>query len=130
MKELDFTLELNSDNLSDQVELSMFTEAETRLKELAEGHSDLRGAAINVRRPAKTETNFIYEVTVVVYARPKQIAATEKDGDPMLALKEALDAVEKQIRKKRAKLRKQWEKPGNDPVSQEVIETLASEDLE
>lgn len=130
MTELDFTMELNSDGLSNQVENALFVEADSRLRELAEGHSDLRGAAVNIRRPAKAETNYIYEVTVAVYARPTQIAATQKDGDPYVALQEALDAVERQIREKRAKLRKRWEQPGNDPVSKEIMETITAENSE
>lgn len=124
MEELDFTIEFNSQGLSDQVEAEMFAEADSRLRELAGDHNDLTGAAINVRRPAKTETSFIYEVTVVVYARPKNIAATEKETDPIIALKNSLNALERQVRKKREKLRDRWKQPGNDPISQEVIELL------
>jgi ribosome-associated translation inhibitor RaiA len=127
MKELDFAIELNSESLSDRVENELFIESEDRLLELASGHDDLTGAAINVRRPAKAETAYIYEVTVAVYARPNQIAATEKDGDPMVALKHALSAVERQVREKRAKLGKRWERPGNDPVTQEVIAVEAAQ---
>jgi ribosome-associated translation inhibitor RaiA len=127
MTELDFTIEFNSESLSDQVEAELFLEADTRLRQLTEGHSDLRGAAVNVRRPAKTETSFIYEVTVVVYARPSQIAASQKDADPLVALKGSLDAVERQVREKREKYNKKWERPGNDPVTQEVIDVLTAD---
>lgn len=127
---LDFTIEFNSESLSDRVEMEMFTEADRRLRELAEGHDDLRGAAVNVRRPAKTETSYIYEVTVAAYARPEQIAATDKNSDPILALKHALSAIERQVREKRDKLKKRWEQPGNDPVAQEVIDVEAAENLE
>jgi ribosome-associated translation inhibitor RaiA len=130
MTELDFTIEFNSESLSEQVEAELFLEADTRLRQLTEGHSDLRGAAVNVRRPAKTETSFIYEVTVVVYARPSQIAASQKNTDPLTALKESLDAIERQVREKREKLNKNWERPGNDPVTQEIIDVLASEEAE
>jgi hypothetical protein len=54
MNELDFTLELNSEHLNKNMEYQLFTEAETRLKNLAEGHTDLTGAAINIRQPAGT----------------------------------------------------------------------------
>jgi ribosome-associated translation inhibitor RaiA len=130
MEELDFTIEFNSQGLNDQVEAAMFAEADSRLRELAGGHDDLTGAAINVRRPAKTETSFIYEVTAVVYARPKHIAATEKEADPIIALKNSLNAVERQVRKKREKLRDRWEQPGNDPISQDVIDVLTGEEPE
>lgn len=130
MEELDFTIEFNSQGLSDQLEAEMFAEADSRLRELAGDHNDLTGAAINVRRPAKTETSFIYEVTVVVYARPKHIAATEKEDDPVIALKNSLNAVERQVRKKREKLRDRWEQPGSDPITQDVIDVLAGEESE
>lgn len=130
MEELDFTIEFNSQGLSDRVEAEMFAEADSRLRELAGEHNDLRGAAINVRQPAQAETSFIYEVTVVVYARPEHIAATEKEGDPVIALRNSLNAVERQVRKKREKLRDRWEQPGNDPVSQEVLDVLSEEEAE
>jgi ribosome-associated translation inhibitor RaiA len=130
MEELDFTIEFNSQGLSDQLEDQMFAEADSRLRELAGDHNDMTGAAINVRRPAKTETSFIYEVTVVVYARPKHIAATEKEDDPVIALKNSLNAVERQVRKKREKLREHWEQPGSDPITQDVIDVLTGEESE
>jgi ribosome-associated translation inhibitor RaiA len=130
MTELDFTIEFDGENLSERLEGELFLEADRRLRQLAADHNDLRGAAVNVRRPAKTETSFIYEVTVVVYARPSHIAASEKDADPLLALKGALSAVERQVREKRDKLAKRWERPGNDPVTQEVIDILTAEETE
>lgn len=128
MSELDFTIEFNGEGLSEAVESSMFDEADLRLRELADDHDDLTGAAINIRQPAHANTPYLYEATVVVYARPKNIASTEKDADPVIALKEALNAVERQVRKKREKLSKHWERPGNDPVAVEVEEIIASED--
>lgn len=130
MSELDFTIEFNSEGLSKQVEDAMFSEADQRLRDLAGDHDDLRGAAINVRRPAKAETSFIFEVTTAVYARPEQIAATQKDSDPVLALKDALTAVERQVREKREKLGERWKRPGNDPVALEIIETIAGEETQ
>lgn len=130
MDELDFTLEFNSQDLNDPLEAEMFAEADSRLRKLAAGQNDMTGAAINVRRPAKAETSYIYEVTTVVYARPNQIAATEKDSDPITALKGSLKAVERQVREKRKKLRDRWEQPGNDPVSVEIEEIVAAEDEE
>ena len=86
VQELDFTIELNAEGLSDRLESEMFAEADSRLRELAGDHDDLTGAAINIRRPAKTETSFLYEVTVVVYSRLEEIVATTKEADPRLAL--------------------------------------------
>lgn len=130
MNELDFTLELNSETLSQESEYALYTKAEDQLKQLAAGHTDMRGAAINVRQPAHAETPPWYEVTAVVYGRPDNIAATKKDSDPFLALKGALDAVERQIRQRREKLKKQWQQPGNQPIEQEMTELLAAESMD
>lgn len=127
MKELDFTLELNAEGLSDRLEAEMFAEADSRLRELASGHSDLTGAAINIRQPAKAETAFLHEVTVVVYSRPEHIAATKKEADPIIALNDSLSAVEQQVREKREVLRDHWKQPGNDPVATEIQEIQAAE---
>jgi len=128
MNELDFTIEFDSENLTETTEAELFTEADRRLRNLAEGHTDLTGAAINMRQPAKSQTAYLHEATVVVYCRPENIAATEKKDNPMPALKGALSAVERQVREKRAKLKKHWERPGNHPIEQEVAELLAAGD--
>lgn len=128
MNELEFTLELNSEDLPKVTEYKLFTEAEERLKSLAANHTDMTGAAINVRRPASGETSFLYEVTVVIYSRPNHIAATEKDASPEQALKGALDAAERQIRERRDKLKQRWKQPGNLPAEQEIGEVYVAED--
>lgn len=127
MKELDFTLELNAEGLSDRLEAELFAEADSRLRELASDHSDLTGAAINIRQPAKTETAFLHEVTVVVYSRPEHIAATAKEADPIIALNDSLSAVERQVRERREKLRDKWKQPGNEPVLTEIQDVEAAE---
>jgi ribosome-associated translation inhibitor RaiA len=126
MAELDFTLEFNSDVTNGTLENELFVEADRRLRELAEGHDDLIGAAINIRTPAQAETPPLYEATVVAYVRPENLAATEKSPDVYAALKGALDAVERQIRQKREKLGKRWEQPAGHPVIREMIEVEAA----
>lgn len=128
MTELDFTIEFNGEGLGDDLEAALFAEADSRLRELAKDHDDMVGAAVTVRRPAHGETSYLYEVTVVAYIRPEHMAATKKDSDPAAALNEALDAIERQVRKKRAKLRQRWERPGNDPVITEIAEVAAAEE--
>lgn len=127
MNELDFTLELNSDNLTKETEYALFTEADTRLKALSGGHTDLTGAAITIRQPAHGETPILYEVTVVVYSRPNHIAATQKEADVYQAFNGALNAAERQIRERREKLKKTWEQPGNHPIEQEIAEVMIAE---
>lgn len=127
--ELDFTLELNSEGLSQDEEGFLYAEADSRLRALAEGHSDLIGAAVSLKNPASGKTTPFYEATVVAYVRPTNIAATEKKENPMMALKGALKGVERQIRQKRSRLKKRWERPGNDPVSREVEELDSAETI-
>lgn len=126
MTELDFTIEFNGQGLNDLEEAEMFKQADSFLRELADGHTDMTGAAINVRQPSVAETP-IFEVTVVVYTRPEHIAATKKDAKPILALNDSLSAVERQVRKMRKKLRDRWQQPGNDPVATEIEEIMAAD---
>jgi ribosome-associated translation inhibitor RaiA len=126
MNELEFTIEFNSP-LDNSAEVPLLDEAAERLRDLAKGHTDVTGAAINIRRPAKGKSGYLYEATVAVYVRPEQVSATEKNEDPLIALKGALTAAERQIRKRRDKLRKHWELPGNHPVEQEMMELLMAE---
>ena len=130
VNELDFTLELTSEHLNKDQELELFTTAEDRLLDLADGHTDMTGAAIMLRAPAHGETTPIHTANVVVYARPEHVNATEKAGDPFIALDNALDAVERQIRERREKLKKRWEQPGNLPIEQEIMEINLAEESE
>lgn len=130
MQELDFTLELNSEHLPQELEYNLFAEAETQLKELAKDHSDMTGAAISVKQVKSSETGPFHEVTVTVYSRPEHIAATEQGADPHLVLGDALGAVERQIRQRREKLKKRWQRPGNLPTEQDIQKILAAESAE
>jgi ribosome-associated translation inhibitor RaiA len=127
MTELDFTLEFNSP-LRPENEAELFAKADTQLRQLTEGHQDMIGAAINIREPAKGESGYLYEATVVVYSRPDHVAATKKSEDVVVALKGALDGVERQIRERRDKLKKHWEQPGQGPVAQEIEEIMLAEE--
>ena len=129
MKPLDFTMELKSDYLPKQIEYALFARADDHFQKLRDGHSDLTGAAINVHTPIRGQKPSLYEVTVVVYGRFDPLAATKKEESPMIALIGALDSVERQVRKRRRKLSKTWEQPGNHPVEREVMEVIASEKI-
>lgn len=82
-----------------------------QLLELAQDHTDIIGASVAVERPAHRETPFIYQARIVVYMRPDNVVGTEKGDSPETALRGALRAVERQVRKKREKLGKPWERP-------------------
>jgi|GEM_PF-1037079 len=87
-------------------DLDYYVMIEDRLRDLAKGHKDIVGAAATLEKPAQgRETSYIYEATVVVYARPTNLSATEKRDSPEQALKGALDAIERQVRQQRDKLK-------------------------
>ena len=79
-------------------------ETERRLQELASSHSDMVGAAVALEKTADTQTYDLYRVRIVVYKRPQDIVVTKQDAHPMMALRDALDTLEEQVRTSREKL--------------------------
>jgi ribosome-associated translation inhibitor RaiA len=115
----DFAFEFHSElpNTSDDLKI----EAETRLRKLADGHSDMVGADVVVEPLAQHEMPFLYRVRIVVYIRPTNLAATERGETVEGALKGALHTVERQVREHREKLRQSWKD------SQRIGEAVKSE---
>ena len=97
----EFAIEYHNE-LSDNP--ALFDEADARLRELARGHHDIAGALVNIKETAQGKDHGI-QATVTVYTRPNYIAATEEARTPEVALKVALDEVERQVRNQREKLR-------------------------
>jgi ribosome-associated translation inhibitor RaiA len=94
-------LEVPADDLRD--------EALKRLRKLASGHTDLVGASVALDKPAENRaTAYVYRARVVAYIRPDNIAAVEQEETAQAALKGALDALERQVRERRDKLRERW----------------------
>jgi len=79
-------------------------ETEQRLRELATSHSDMVGAAVALEKVADTQTYDVFRVRIVVYKRPQDVVVAKQGADPMVALREALDALEGQVRAAREKL--------------------------
>src|SRR5687768_15247713 len=79
-------------------------ETEQLLRELASSHSDMIGAAVALEKTADTQTYDRYRVRILVYKRPQDIVVTKEDSDPMVTLRDALDALEEQVRTSREKL--------------------------
>src|SRR5690349_6938004 len=79
-------------------------ETEQRLRELATAHSDMVGAAVALEKVADTQTYDVFRVRIVVYKRPQDVVVAKQGADPMVALREALDALEGQVRAAREKL--------------------------
>ncbi|MBN1399311.1 MAG: HPF/RaiA family ribosome-associated protein [Anaerolineae bacterium] len=88
--------------------------ARERLLALAEGQDDMIGAAVAVERPAQRESAYIYEARIVAYIRPDNVVAVQKGDSAETALDAALDAVERQVREMRDRLRKPWQEPHDD----------------
>lgn len=86
-------------------------EANRRILDLADGHSDIVGALVEVERPAQGKTAFIYEARVVLYMRPDNVVAKEKAETIQQAVKGALAAVERLARERREKLGEPWKRP-------------------
>ena len=111
--ELEFTFEFHSDvpDLRTEFEDELRAEAHQALSALAEGHTDLIGASVVLEQPARAESAFLHQARVVAYGRPDPVAAVEKDESLEQALRGALDAVERQVRERRAKLAERWKQP-------------------
>jgi ribosome-associated translation inhibitor RaiA len=107
MDGVSFPIEFN--NEVDDVKKSeneFYTLAVDRLSDLAEGHNDISGAVVNLKRPAKEhQTAYINEVTIVVYMGSDHIAATKKGEQFQATLDDALDAVERQVHERRKQQR-------------------------
>ncbi|MCL4295556.1 MAG: HPF/RaiA family ribosome-associated protein [Anaerolineae bacterium] len=95
----------------------LMAETESRLRELAEDHTDMVGAAAAVEELSRDQTPHCYRARIVVYIRPENIAAEEQGESLEGTLKEVLEAIERQVRQRREKLDKQWER--RDKVVQE-----------
>lgn len=92
----------------------LWEEAEKRLTKLGLRYDAITGATVNVRTEAKKNTPHVFRASVVISAKPKNVSAVKKGENPHIALKEALDATERQIKKLLEKIKKPWEEP-SDP---------------
>jgi ribosome-associated translation inhibitor RaiA len=101
-------------------------EAERRLRELAEGHNDIVGAAVSVESLVKAETPYLHRVRIVLYKKPQYLTVDEEHADPMAALRDALDAMEKRVQKSREKLRER-SIPQADETTKVVYELTRDE---
>jgi ribosome-associated translation inhibitor RaiA len=104
---MDIPIELHNAGIDrDDHDRQLYILAEERINQLAKGHSDITKAEITLTEPTKNNhMTYIVEATVVLYIRPTNISATETAGEPKIALKGALDAVERQVHQKREKMR-------------------------
>lgn len=100
------------------MEEKLDAEVDTRLRKLTKGHTDMTGASVIMENVDKeAQTPYLYRARIVLYTRPEYIAADQEADTALGALKAALDAVERQVREKRDKLRETWKQPGVDSTN-------------
>jgi ribosome-associated translation inhibitor RaiA len=114
-------------NETDQPDDPLREEARAQLMALAGDHDDIIGASIALEELSSSITPHRYQARVVAFVRPENIAATEKAEDIETALNGALDAIARQVREKRARLRDEQRKA---PVQEATYESpLSSEEV-
>ena len=108
MAELAFDVEYHSDTpeLTDHLK----EKTEKRLAKLTKRHKDVTGASVAVHTASGDSLPRTFRVRVVLYHRPDNIAAVRKEETVAQALSDALDAVERQVREQREKLREPWKR--------------------
>jgi ribosome-associated translation inhibitor RaiA len=126
MSKSDFYIDTNIrvSHLKDLLE----AEAESRLRELAEGHKDMVGANVTLEELSHSETPHAYQARVTAFIRPDDIVAVETAESPEAALDGALGALERQVRQQRDKLRHPWEQ-SNTRVRMDNIFDLTPREL-
>ncbi|MFO7942968.1 MAG: hypothetical protein R6U51_01490 [Anaerolineales bacterium] len=78
-------------------------EVRDRLEDLAVGHTDIIGASLAVEDIAGEEPPFLYEVRLVLYMRPENIAIVEKGETIRKTITDTLSATERLVRKERTR---------------------------
>lgn len=78
---------------------------ETRIHKLARGHRDIAGASVAIECVSGTNKHAEYKARLVVYCKPANIAASRTQPSFRSAVSEALEAVERQIREQRERMR-------------------------
>lgn len=130
MTQQEFSFEFYNevDNLGLVVERALRQEAETQLRALGKGHQDLIGAAVSLEIVAQGQDSpHLYQARVVVYARPENVAAVTKQGDPTNALKTALVGVERQLRDRRDRLRERSQRAPATQTNEALYELTGQE---
>ncbi len=105
----DFPIEIRSD--TDSFTDKLRDKTLRRLADLKGNHTDMVSAAVTIEEVAKGEEAFRYEFKVVVHMRPDPLVASKEANTVEAAMKSALDALERQVRERRAKLKEHWKRP-------------------
>jgi cold shock CspA family protein/ribosome-associated translation inhibitor RaiA len=100
---------------------------EDRLRELVRDHRDLIDVRISAR-PTAHHRHGGQEVRIVCEARGKEIVAARTRPDPGLALNEALDAFEREVRRMRHRRSQQRKELPAPPPELGVIDQVRIQD--
>lgn len=116
-------------------ENGLIDEAEDRLRALGENQTDMIGASLSIEELTGEETPHFFQARVVAYLRPENVTGLEKADTIEVAVRGAVDAVERQIQKRRAKLRQPYKltEEGVDATvyqlnAREIYDTFAAQD--
>jgi ribosome-associated translation inhibitor RaiA len=104
-----FDFQFHSEDLPEDTPLRQ--EAENRLGKWGDRDEDIVGASVAIEELTHEHTSHFWQARVTVFMQPSNLAAVEKADTAEGALKGALDAMERQIRKRRDELRKPWQRP-------------------
>ena len=78
---------------------------DTRLRKLARGHRDISGASVAINIVSGANRHQEYRARVVLYRRPSNVVAIRKDAMVSNAVLDAVEAIERQVRDQRERLR-------------------------
>ena len=78
---------------------------EKRIHKLARGHRDIAGASVALECVSGANNHAEYKARLVVYCKPANIAASRTQSSIRFAVSEALEAIERQIREQRERMR-------------------------
>ncbi len=98
-------------NVSEAQDAHLRSMIEQTIGKLNKGHQDITDAAIALEPEAQNGSVFWFRARVVVYIRPENIAGVAQDETAEKALRGALQAVERQVRERRDKLREPYKQP-------------------
>ena len=103
MEATGFTIEYHTESI--EFTNGLKAKLEKRLEKLAGRHRDITGASLAVHNVSGNNRHHEFKVRLVLYHRPDNIAAVRKANTVANAVLEALDAVERQVRQQRDRLR-------------------------
>ena len=91
--------------------------AQKKFKALTRKYRVILGTTVNIKTEIKARTPHLFKAIAVVETKLKKFTSNKKGEIPHLALKEALETVERQLRKTFDKVKRPWEK-GKNPINQ------------